>query len=256
MQNLRVTLVQANQVWENKDANYLNYERLLLDIETDFIVLPEMFHTGFSMNTATLSEKWENSAGIEWLQKLAESKNAAVYTSLIIEANGEFYNRGVFVFPTGELNYYDKRKLFGLAREDKFYKHGTSETIVNYRGWRIQLQICYDLRFPEIVRNRIAPNQIPTYDVIVYVANWPDKRILHWNTLLKARAIENQCYVLGANRLGIDGENLLYSGASQAIDALGSELISASSEEMTRSTILNLYELNEIREKLPFLKDL
>ena len=255
MQNLRVTLVQANQIWENKDANYLHYEQLLTAVETDLIVLPEMFHTGFSMNTAKLAEKWKNSEGIKWLQNLASRKNAAVYTSLIIEDVGNFYNRGAFIFPTGEIEYYDKRKSFGLAGEDKFYTPGTRETIVNYKGWRIQLQICYDLRFPEIVRNKIDSNQMPTYDVIVYVANWPEKRILHWNTLLKARAIENQCFVIGVNRVGTDGKNLLYSGGSVTIDALGTELVSLPREEATKTTVLNMNELNEIREILPFLKD-
>ena len=254
MQNLKVTLVQANQVWENKGANYLNYEQLLVGVETDLIVLPEMFHTGFSMNAAKLSEKWGDSEGINWLRKIAFNKNAAIYTSLIVEENQRFYNRGVFIFPTGEIEFYDKRKTFGLAGEDQVFTAGTRETIVVYKGWRIQLQICYDLRFPENVRNKIDSNQIPSYDVIVYVANWPEKRILHWNALLKARAIENQCYVIGVNRIGTDGNNLVYSGDSKAINALGTVLTEKSEENATTS-VLDMNELNEIREKLPFLKD-
>jgi len=168
MQDLKVAIVQANQVWENKEANLEHYAFLLkYIIDVDLIVLPEMFHTGFSMNTGSLAEKMENSIGLNWLKELAKSKNSAVYTSLIIEENSNFYNRGIFVTPTGEFSIYDKRKTFGLAGEDKAFKAGTSETIVNYKNWNFQVQVCYDLRFPEIVRNSLYPNQKRVYNFIL-----------------------------------------------------------------------------------------
>ena len=148
MQNLKVTLVQCHQYWENKPSNFDHYTQLLEDIETtDLIVLPEMFNTGFSMNATELFEHYENSPSINWLKALAQTKNAAVYTSLIIKDGESFFNRGVFVYPTGEVIKYDKRKSFGLAGEDKIYTRGKDKVVVNFRGWNILLQICYDLRF-------------------------------------------------------------------------------------------------------------
>lgn len=256
MQDLKVALVQANQIWENKEENLKNYDRLLETLSgVDLILLPEMFHTGFSMNAENLAETEDSSIGLEWLKNKAKIKNAAIYTSLIFKENDFYYNRGVFVEPTGAIYTYDKRKTFGLAGEDKVYTAGTSETIVTYKGWKFQLQICYDLRFPEIVRNRILPNLFPAYDVILYVANWPQRRSEHWKTLLKARAIENQSYVLGVNRVGTDGKELEYSGDSMLIDSLGnSELCRESVEEVVNFE-LSYDMLLKTREMLPFLKD-
>ena len=255
MQDLRVTLVQADQIWEDKSANFANYEKLLEDVETDLIVLPEMFHTGFTMNTAAHAEPAQDSAGINWLKKQAAEKDAAIYTSLIIQDGDCVYNRGVFVEPGGTVSNYDKRKTFGLAGEDKFFHSGASETIVEYAGWKIQLQICYDLRFPEIVKNRIDPNQTVAYDVLVYVANWPEKRSGHWNALLSARAIENQCYVIGVNRVGSDAKNLVYSGDSQVVDALGNVTSLVKNQQITKTVVLKMDKLTKTREILPFLKD-
>lgn len=255
MQNLKVAIVQADQSWENKEANFENYSKLLKLVSgVDLIVLPEMFHTGFSMNTK-LAEKMEDSIGISWLKELAKSKNSAVYTSMIIEENSNFYNRGIFITSEGELSTYDKRKTFGLAGEDKIYKSGSEETIINYKNWRFQLQVCYDLRFPEIVRNRLDSNQKPVYDVILYVANWPQRRIVHWQTLLKARAIENQSYVIGVNRVGIDANELIYSGGSACIDAMGEDAFIDSGKEHVKIVSLSKENLNLTREQLPFLKD-
>lgn len=255
MQDLNVTLVQADQRWEDKQANFLNYTRLLEGVETDFIVLPEMFHTGFTMNVATMAEDMENSIGTAWLKNLSREKNAAVYTSLIIREGDKVYNRGIFVEPSGKVMHYDKRKSFGLAGEDRFFTPGQAETIVEYRDWKIQLQICYDLRFPEIVRNRINSNQKPAYDVIVYVANWPEKRSLHWNTLLTARAIENQCFVIGVNRVGKDANDLVYCGDSQLVNAQGIGQILEKNQEMVVTTVMKSNDLQKTRELLPFLKD-
>lgn len=256
MQDLKVTLVQANQIWENKEENLKNYDTLLENISNvDLILLPEMFHTGFSMNAENLAETENDSCGLEWLKKTAKNKNAAIYTSLIFKENNFYYNRGVFVEPTGAIYKYDKRKTFGLAGEDKVYTAGTTETIVNYKGWKLQLQICYDLRFPEIVRNKILPNHFPAYDVILYVANWPQRRSEHWKTLLKARAIENQSYVLGVNRVGTDGKDLEYSGDSMCIDSLGNTEFCRESVEEVVNFELSHDKLLKTREMLPFLKD-
>lgn len=255
MQNLKVALVQANQVWENKKANFENYERLLNDVSADLILLPEMFQTGFSMNTSELAEEWQKSESIEWLKSISQTKNCAIYTSLMVSENGNYYNRGVFITPNAEVKKYDKRKSFSLAGEHKAFKSGSTETIVEYLGWKFQLQICYDLRFPEIARNYVLPNLSPAYDVLLYVANWPEKRVSHWNALLKARAIENQAYVLGVNRVGTDANGLAYSGESKIIDALGDNFELSKNEENVFVSILQKGKLNEVRKTLPFLSD-
>lgn len=253
MQNLRVTLVQADQIWENAEANFQKYESLVNGVETDLVVLPEMFQTCFSMNTS-LAEPFETSSGISWLRRMAAKMDAAFYTSLMIEDNGKFFNRGIFMYPDGHFEHYDKRKTFGMANEDQHFDRGTKETIVAYKGWHFQLQICYDLRFPEIVRNRLS-NQNAAYDVILYVANWPQKRNSHWKALLRARAIENQCYVIGVNRVGEDANGFSYSGDSVCVDALGSESTLEPENEMVRTIVMKNDDLKKIRELLPFLKD-
>ena len=254
MRDLTITLVQADQHWENPSANFKQFESILAEMgETDLIVLPEMFQTGFSMNTS-LAEKMDGPS-IHWLKHLAAEKNCAVYTSLMISENDTFYNRGVFVRPSGELEIYDKRKTFGLAHESDHFTAGTQERIVQLHGWNIQLQICYDLRFPEIVRNRILESEQAAYDVILYVANWPNKRSLHWKTLLTARAIENQSYVVGVNRVGTDANNFHYSGDSTFVTPLGQETRLAANETVVTNVLLSRSELQEIRKMLPFLRD-
>jgi predicted amidohydrolase len=214
-----------------------------------------MFHTGFSMNVGELAEDWEDSDGLTFLKNWANKLGSTIYTSLIIKEESNYYNRGVFVYPNGDVVKYDKRKSFGLGGEDKFYTAGNDEVIVELKGWKINLQICYDLRFPELVRNRIL-QESPAYDIILYVANWPKKRISHWLALLHARAIENQCFVIGVNRQGIDGNNLEYSGDSIVFDALGERKKSAQdSGNQVISVLLNREDLNAIRSNLPFLKD-
>ncbi len=257
MQDLNVTLVQIDQVWENKKANLKKYEAIFENLEkTDLIVLPEMFQTGFSMNVKELSEFWEESEGISFLKMWAVKLNSAFYTSIIIEENNKHYNRGVFVFPNGSIEIYNKRKSFGLGGEDKFFTAGLNEKIVHYKSWKINLQICYDLRFPELIRNRIDENGDAAYDVIIYVANWPEKRSQHWKTLLKARAIENQCFVIGVNRVGKDDNQLNYSGDSNVTNPLGEDLIvSNPGNELVFKAVLSKKDLEEIRKTLPFLKD-
>jgi omega-amidase len=255
MQDLNVTLVQANQIWEDKQANLKHYTSLLAQIETtDLVVLPEMFHTGFSMNAEALAETMEDSEGLDWLRCKAKEFDSAFYTSLIIKEKDKYYNRGVFVHPEGKIETYDKRKSFGLAGEDEVYTAGTERKIVNYKNWNIQLQICYDLRFPEISRNHLV-NETPLYDLLIYVANWPEKRSLHWTSLLAARAIENQAYVVGVNRVGVDGKELNYSGDSMLIDLLGNINSLNPSNVEVKTIQLSYNNLTEKREMLPFLKD-
>ena len=255
MQNIRVTIFQVDQVWEDKSANYSLYNTLFEEmIDSDLVLLPELFHTGFSMNSNQLAEAWGKSEGVNFLKFWANKRNTAIYTSLMIKDDGKNYNRGVFVFPNGDVSYYDKRKLFTLSGEHNHYTPGKKQTIVSYLGWNINLQICYDLRFPELSRNHII-NEQPVYDLLLYVANWPEKRIEHWSTLLKARAIENQAYVIGTNRIGLDGKDLFYSGDSSVYDPNGGAMELNTEYNEIQSVTLSLENLNQIRKKLPFLKD-
>jgi omega-amidase len=256
MQDLNVTLIQIDQVWEDKQANFKKYEAFFSQLnETDLVILPEMFHTGFSMSVDVLAEEWEDSEGLDFLKKWSAKLDSAIYTSLIIRENANYYNRGVFVYPNGDVNYYDKRKSFGLGGEDRFYTAGNKEVIVEWKGWKINLQICYDLRFPELIRNRIENGSV-AYDLLIYVANWPEKRIAHWEALVCARAIENQCFVVGVNRVGIDGNDLVYSGGSLAVSPMGQKLIDfTTKQEKIKQTGFSKDVLNEIRTQLPFLKD-
>jgi predicted amidohydrolase len=247
--------VQAQQYWEDKDANLQHLEQLITDVHgTDLILFPEMFHTSFSMNSIELAEQMENSKGLTWLKKIAANKQAACYTSLIIEVQGYYYNRGVFVEPSGKISIYDKRKLFSLAKEDQHFSAGEQETIVHYLGWNINLQICYDLRFPENCRNSEVQGKA-RYDILLYVANWPEKRINHWKTLLPARAIENQCYVAAVNRVGTDLNQLSYTGESNIYDANGKTLSNHSINECIITIRISNKDLVSLRSNLPFLKD-
>ncbi|HMP97329.1 MAG TPA: amidohydrolase [Kiritimatiellia bacterium] len=256
MPDLTITLLQARQVWEDKPANLRHYESLLADCgPTDLILLPEMFHTGFSSAAERMADSFADSPGLDWLRTAAARANAAFYTSIMVRDDGRFYNRGVFVTPDGATQCYDKRMTFGLAGEDRIFTAGTRETIVMYRGWRVQLQICYDLRFPEISRNRIESDGQPAYDLLLYTANWPARRALHWRSLLPARAIENQCWVAAVNRVGEDGNGLSYSGDSMIVDAQGRVAAMAPPEEAIITHTISRTALDDVRTALPFLKD-
>lgn len=255
MQDLRISIIQMDQAWENIPANLKHIENLLEGLpETDLILLPEMFHTGFSMNTS-LSEEWNENPALSTLLEWSNKYQAAIYTSLMVEENLQFFNRGVFVEPSKKISIYDKQRSFGLGGEDKVFTAGTSETIVTYKGWKFNLQICYDLRFPELIRNRINESGVAAYDVLLNVANWPRKRVLHWSTLLQARAIENQCYSIGVNRVGTDGNQLEYPGNSVVFDGLGAKRLEMDDHEAVKTVTLSLHELQVLREQLPFLKD-
>lgn len=257
MHDLNIALAQVDQVWEDKAANLRHFENMLSGIEgADLILLPEMFHTGFTMNGRQLAEDMNDSASLAWLREKAANRQAAIYTSLIVRENDRLFNRGVLVEPSGDVHTYDKRKVFGLAGEHEVYSPGSSRQIVSFKGWKISLQICYDLRFPEITRNGIGADGKPLYDLLLYIANWPEKRILHWDTLLRARAIENQCYVAGVNRVGTDANALQYSGGSTIYSPLGEQL--GASEpyiEAIISTTLSKTDLQAVRHALPFLND-
>ncbi|MEY4290050.1 MAG: hypothetical protein RLZZ30_2138 [Bacteroidota bacterium] len=255
MQDLKVSLIQVDQCWEDVSANLTKFESLIQkQSDTDLIVLPEMFHTSFSMNTS-LAKDWEDNPIVEKLKQWSLKSQAAIYSSLMVKEQHQFYNRGVFVSPNGSVQYYDKRKSFGLGGEDRVFSQGDQEVIVDYKGWKINLQICYDLRFPELIRNRINSDGNPAYDVLIYVANWPQKRVLHWSTLLQARAIENQCFVVGVNRIGTDGNNLVYSGASAIYDGLGETKLLMNDQENTSIVTLSYESMQNWRLNLPFLKD-
>ena len=256
MQDLKISLIQTDQIWEDKFANFSMYEGYFRQItETDIILLPEMFHTGFSMSVDQLAEDWQDSLGIEFLKHWSNQLQSAIYTSLIIREAGKFFNRGVFVFPDGTVTKYDKRKSFGLGGEENYYTAGNQEVIIEWKGWKINLQICYDLRFPELIRNRMEGEEA-AYDLLLYIANWPEKRIEHWATLLKARAIENQCCVAGVNRIGTDGNALTYSGGTVIYDALGQCINTAKNHQAAIVFgTLSGTELMNTRKNLPFLKD-
>ncbi len=256
-QELKICVTQLNQLWEDKAGNVKHFTEMLAKVDgVDLIILPEMFATAFSMNASELAEDMADSESLNWLKNLAAEKNVAIYTSCIIKESNCYYNRGVFVEPSGKIHTYDKRKTFSLAGETDIFTAGKEEVIVEYLGWKINLQICYDLRFPELVRNSIVDG-LPRYDLILYVANWPERRIEHWKTLLKARAIENQCFVVGVNRVGTDNTGLNYCGDSNVITALGDTLTSFRvNTEQIESVLISLQDLTKVRKNLPFLHDL
>ena len=257
MRDLTISLIQTTQFWEEKSKNIANVSALMNEnFLTDLILLPEMFNTSFSMDALNLAESPENSTSLNQLKIWANQKNAAIYTSMMIKEEGVFFNRGFFIYPNGETSYYDKRNLFALGGEAAVFSPGKEEKIVDYLGWKINLQICFDLRFPACSANKIDKEGGAKYDLLLYVANWPEKRIGHWEKLLSARAIENQAYVAGLNRVGVDGNGLNYNGQSVVNDYNGLPILSFEKNEIAvRSTILNATELKSFRKELPFLND-
>lgn len=249
--SLKVTLIQSKLHWEQVDANLNMFSEKIDSIAetTDLIILPEMFSTGFSMNASTLAEE-TNGKTLNWMISEAKKSNAALTGSVIISENNTFYNRLFFVFPNGEYKMYDKKHTFTLAGEHKTYSKGTKRLVVDYKGWKICPLVCYDLRFPVWARNTVD------YDVLLYVANWPKKRVAAWDALLKARAIENMSYCVGVNRIGLDGNNHEYSGHSAVYDVLG-ELISTKEleTEFTQTLTLTKEHVNSTRDQLRFLQD-
>jgi len=263
MSNLSVTIIQANLHWEDKKANLQMLEEKILSIsdKTEVVVLPEMFSTGFSMKPELLAETMDGQT-VQWMKRMATQKKIILTGSVIIEEGGHYFNRLIWMLPNGQYGVYDKRHLFGYAEEDNHYTAGTKRLIASVKGWKINLLVCYDLRFPVWARQaplslrRGAGGEVEAeYDVLIYVANWPERRVHAWKTLLQARAIENQCYVIGVNRTGKDGNDIYYSGESMIIDPLGEVLYTKKDEEDIFTATLDKEHLQAIRDKLPFLKD-
>lgn len=247
---MKIALIQTDLIWEDVSKNRQNFDLKIdeTDSEVNLIVLPEMFSTGFTMNASEVAETIHGET-IQWMKSKAKQKDAAITGSIIITENGAFYNRMFFVFPSGDFEYYDKRHLFSLGGEDQFYTPGTEKVIVEYLGWKICLQICYDLRFPVFVRN------VENYDLILYVANWPKVRTNAWDSLLIARAIENLCYVAGVNRIGLDANNFEHSGHTQLIDCWGNYIIQPQETAGVFVAELDKNSMLETRGKLNFLGD-
>lgn len=272
---LTITTIQTNLAWENKAANLQMLEKKIdgLEEKTEVIILPEMFSTGFSMQPALLAEDMDGET-VRWMEEVAAKNKIILTGSLIIKEDDRYYNRLIWMLPNGQNGYYDKRHLFGYAGEDKQFAAGNRRLIASVKGWRINLQVCYDLRFPVWARNRVLEilqpagevvlpaaikettnNTRPEYDLLIYVANWPERRSHAWKTLLCARAIENQCYVVGVNRVGRDGNNINHSGNSLVIDPLGEVLYHIADEEDIFTITLQREHLEDVRTKFPFWKD-
>lgn len=252
LEKLNIGLIQANLVWENPLQNRLNFTQKIESIsnDVDVIFLPEMFTSGFTVNPKTVAETMQGET-VSWMRDMAKIKNVAIGGSLVIEENGSYYNRFIFMMPDGIFKTYDKCHTFTLAGEHEVYSSGTEKIIIDYKGWKICPLICYDLRFPVLARN------VENYDLLVYVASWPKPRIEAWDALLKARAIENMSYCIGVNRVGIDSNNHEYPGHTATYDGLGKKLSNLETDkENTEIITLSKEHLSVIREKLRFLGDM
>ena len=272
MSALTITIIQTDLTWEDKAANLSMLEKKILGIQgrAEVVVLPEMFSTGFSMNPYELAETMDGET-IKWMKRIAADKNIILTGSLIIanDNQGEssdgspdghqYFNRLIWMLPNGQYGIYDKRHRFAFAGEDEHYIAGTKRLIASVKGWRVNLQVCYDLRFP--VWSRQAPSnesenvEGPEYDLLVYVANWPERRSHAWKTLLQARAIENQAFVVGVNRVGNDGNQVHHAGDSMVVDPLGEVLYHKHEEEDIFTITLDKSHLDSVRARFPFWKD-
>lgn len=275
MEELKITLIQSNLFWENCEQNLEQFSKKisLIREQTDLIILPEMFTTGFSMQPEKFAESMTGKT-VNWMKEQSHKKQCVITGSFICEENGFYYNRLVWMKPDGNYSTYDKRHLFSMANEDNHYTAGNKKIVEELKGWKICPLICYDLRFPVWSRNTNIPQQPhnslrppshthyqshkgePDYDLLIYVANWPEKRSFPWKTLLLARAIENQCYVIGENRVGTDGNEIYYSGDSAVIDFKGNILSKTPAHEEYIETISLSYSgLEEFRKQFPVLND-
>jgi omega-amidase len=248
---MKISVIQPELIWEDKSRNFQNLSRIITPLynKTDIVVLPEMFNTGFSMHAGQLSES-PNGETTAWMKSIAQQGNFGLCGSFIVKENKNFFNRWIFVSPDTEVYHYDKRHLFGMGGEDKLFTAGKSRLNFTFRGAKITPYICYDLRFPVWCRNREES------DLIIYSANWPESRKNVWTTLLKARAIENQCYVAGSNRTGTDGCGVKHCGDSMIINPRGEIIVSAGSvNDSTVSAEISLPELSAFRKKFPVIDD-
>ncbi len=249
--SLYITLIQYDIVWENKQANFEKLDTIIQQIteQTDLILLPEMFQTGFSMNATVLAESMDANT-IIWMRQKAQEKNCCIAGSFICKEEEKYYNRFVVISPDGNSKYYNKRHLFGMGKENENYSAGNERIVFDIKGFKICPMICYDLRFPVWSRNNV------NYDILLYVANWPAKRSFAWKQLLTARAIENQCFVAAVNRIGIDGTHTEYSGDSAVLAPDGNAIWRAEANTQEIQTLeLDLATLLQLRSDFPFLKD-
>lgn len=268
MSSLTITLIQTHLHWEDKKANLDMLQRKIEGIKekTELVILPEMFTTGFSMKPERLAEKMDGET-VQWMKKIAGERKIILTGSVIIEdssANApdekKYFNRLIWMLPNGEYGIYDKRHLFAFGEEHKHYSPGNKKLIASVKGWKINLQVCYDLRFPVWARQSPPSLERPIdgsgmYDLLINVANWPDKRRLAWKTLLRARAIENQCFVVGVNRVGQDGNKIYYNGDSTIIDPLGEIIYHKNMFEDIITCTLHKEAITKIRNEFPFWKD-
>ncbi len=256
MQDLKVTLIQADLHWRSIGANMAAFEEKIWKAPEgqDLIVLPEMFTTGFTMEPDEVSEP-VNGNTYKWMRQMAAQSGATVLGSAIIKESGNYYNRLLIATPEGEIQYYDKKHLFTLAGEDGSFTAGERRVVIEVNGWKIMPLVCYDLRFPVWSRSQGSEEALYEYDVIVYVANWPTPRVQAWDTLLRARAIENIAYSIGVNRVGLDGYEKEYSGHSAVYDYVGNTMLFMDNEEGMQSVELSMDQLAKFRERFPFQED-
>lgn len=252
MADLKVTLVQSELMWEQPEANRNHFDLMLKDIKkgsSHLILLPEMFSTGFTMNTEAVAEKMDGPT-LTWMAEVARKKNAVICGSLVITEKKKYFNRLIWMNPDGTYLFYDKRHLFRMAGEHHTYSMGKTKLVVELKGWNVCPLVCYDLRFPVWSRSK------GDIDLLIYVANWPEQRSYPWKQLLIARAIENQCFVAGLNRVGTDGKDFLYSGDSVVLDPLGKPISSILPSKQSVTTIsINKKQLTDLRKSFPVMMD-
>lgn len=255
MQDLSITLIQSALHWQSTEANLAMFEEKIWQIKesTDIIVLPEMFNTGFTM-AARENAEHSNGRTFQWMKQMAAQTGAVIIGSFIVNDRNSFFNRLFWVEPDAKFAFYDKRHLFRMANEHHYFEAGKSKIIPVWKGWRIFPLVCYDLRFPVWSRNFLKDG-IPNYDLLIYIANWPQSRISAWNTLLKARAIENISYVVGVNRVGKDGNGILYNGCSAVIEPKGMPIWQQEAIEAIKTVKLEAEPLAAFRQKFPALVD-
>jgi omega-amidase len=260
MSTLTITGIQTQLHWEDAAANRKMFEEKINGIsdKTEIVILPETFSTGFSMKPKELAETMDGET-MRWVKDISAKKKIILTGSVIIKENDNYFNRLIWMLPNGQYGTYDKRHLFNYAGEGNEFTPGTKRLIASAKGWKINLLVCYDLRFPVWSRQSPPPpgdaGRGLEYDLLIYVANWPERRNHAWKTLLQARAIENQCYVVGINRVGHDGNNIYHSGDSMVVDPMGEVLYTKAHEEDIFTMTLQKEKLEEVRTKLPFWKD-
>ena len=255
MPSLTISIIQTKLFWEDKKANMEMLQEKIesISVKTEVVILPEMFTTGFSMKPEIFAEKMDEET-MQWMKKISSERKIILTGSIIIEEDKKYFNRLIWMLPNGEYGYYDKRHLFAFADEHSHYSPGHKRLIASVKGWKINLQICYDLRFPVWTRQAPAESEAK-YDLLINVANWPEKRSTAWKTLLQARAIENQSFVVGVNRIGEDGNEIYYSGDSMLIDPLGEIIYQKNKEEDIFTFTLEKEKVDEVRKRFPFWKD-